>query len=84
MTTNTSLAGGPTTRRRRVSSTGFKVFTYGALVLIIAPAAWILLGVLFPAPGPLALERAVDSAHRRPAAGCGTRSSAPCSSWRAS
>jgi phosphate transport system permease protein len=32
-----------------MSSVGFKVFTYGALILIIAPAAWILLGVLFRA-----------------------------------
>jgi len=51
MTTNTSLAGGPATRRRRASSVGFRVFTYGALVLIIAPAVWILLGVLFRALG---------------------------------
>jgi phosphate transport system permease protein len=51
MTTNTSLAGGPATRRRRISSVGFKAFTYGALVLIIAPAVWILLGVLFRALG---------------------------------
>ncbi len=51
MTTNTSLAGGPSTRRRRVSAVGFRVFTYGALILIIAPAAWILLGVLFHALG---------------------------------
>ena len=28
MTANTSLAGGPATRRRRVSSAGFRVFTY--------------------------------------------------------
>jgi phosphate transport system permease protein len=49
MMTNTSLAPGPATRRRRVSSIGFRVFTYGSLVLIIAPAVWILLGVLFRA-----------------------------------
>lgn len=42
----TSLAAGPATRRRRMSSIGFRAFTYGALTLIIAPAAWILLGVL--------------------------------------
>jgi hypothetical protein len=77
MTTNTTLAGGPATRRRRVSSLGFRVFTYGSLILIIAPAVWILLGVLFRALGhwrwsvlwtPLT------------AGGCATRSSAPCSS----
>ena len=51
MTTSTTLAGGPSTRRRRFSSIGFRVFTYGALILIIAPAVWILLGVLFRALG---------------------------------
>jgi phosphate transport system permease protein len=51
MTTNTTLAGGPATRRRRVSSIGFRVFTYGSLILIIGPAVWILLGVLFRALG---------------------------------
>ena len=66
MTTNTSLAGGPATRRRRVSSVGFRLFTYGALVLIIAPAVWILLGVLFRALQPvygveaMARERGLD------------------------
>jgi phosphate transport system permease protein len=40
------LAAGPSTRRRRGSSIGFRVFTYAALTLIIAPAAWILVGVL--------------------------------------
>ena len=49
MTANTSLAGGPATRRRRISSSGFRVFTYASLILIIAPAVWILLGVLFRA-----------------------------------
>ena len=46
---NTTLAPGPATRRRRMSSIGFRAFTYGSLVLIIAPAVWILLGVLFRA-----------------------------------
>ena len=45
------LSGGPATRRRRVSSIAFRVLTYVALVLIIAPAAWILLGVLGRALG---------------------------------
>jgi phosphate transport system permease protein len=40
------LAAGPGTGRRRASSVGFRVLTYVALVLIIAPAAWLLLGVL--------------------------------------
>jgi phosphate transport system permease protein len=47
----TPLAPGPSTRRRRMGSIGFRVFTYGALLLIIGPAAWILLGVLFRAVG---------------------------------
>jgi phosphate transport system permease protein len=34
-----------------MSSIGFRVFTYGALVLIIGPAVWILLGVLGRAVG---------------------------------
>jgi phosphate transport system permease protein len=45
----TPLAAGPSTRRRRMGSVGFRAFTYGALILIIGPAAWILLGVLFRA-----------------------------------
>jgi phosphate transport system permease protein len=32
-----------------MGSIGFRVFTYAALALIIVPAAWILLGVLFKA-----------------------------------
>ncbi len=40
------LAAGPGTGRRRASSVGFRVLTYVALVLIIAPAAWLLIGVL--------------------------------------
>ncbi len=43
------LSPGPSTRRRRMGSIGFRVFTYAALILIIGPAAWILLGVLFRA-----------------------------------
>jgi phosphate transport system permease protein len=43
------LSAGPSTRRRRMGSIGFRVFTYAALLLIIVPAAWILLGVLFKA-----------------------------------
>ena len=41
-----SLAAAPATGRRRASSVTFRVLTYLALVLIMAPAAWILLGVL--------------------------------------
>jgi len=41
-----SLSAAPATRRRRVSSTAWRVLTYLALILIMAPAAWILLGVL--------------------------------------
>jgi phosphate transport system permease protein len=40
------LSAGPGTRRRRTSSITFRILTYVALVLIIAPAAWLLIGVL--------------------------------------
>ncbi len=43
------LSPGPSTRRRRMGSIGFRVFTYAALTLIIGPCAWILLGVFFRA-----------------------------------
>ncbi len=41
-----TLGAGPTTRRRRVSSVTWRVLTYAALVLIMAPAAWLLISVL--------------------------------------
>ena len=41
-----TLAGGATTRRRRVSTITWRGLTYLALVLIMAPAAWLLLGVI--------------------------------------
>jgi phosphate transport system permease protein len=41
-----SLTAAPTTRRRRVSSGIWRGCTYLALVLIMAPAAWLLIGVL--------------------------------------
>jgi phosphate transport system permease protein len=41
-----SLSAGPGTRRRRVSTITWRVLTYVALVLIMAPAAWLLFGVL--------------------------------------
>jgi phosphate transport system permease protein len=40
------LAAGPSTRRRRVSTITWRVLTYLALVLIMAPAAWLLIGVV--------------------------------------
>jgi len=43
---STTLSGGPATRRRRVSSSLWRVLTYLALILIMAPAAWVLIGVL--------------------------------------
>jgi len=43
---STSLSAGPGTRRRRVSTITWRVLTYVALVLIMGPAAWLLLGVL--------------------------------------
>jgi phosphate transport system permease protein len=36
----------PTTRRRRVAGVGFRVYTYLALLLILAPAAWLLISVV--------------------------------------
>ncbi len=41
-----SLAAGPSTRRRRASTIAWRGLTYLALVLIMAPAAWLLIGVL--------------------------------------
>ena len=43
---STSLSAGPATRRRRVSTITWRVLTYVALFLIMAPAAWLLFGVL--------------------------------------
>jgi phosphate transport system permease protein len=43
---STTLAGGPATRRRRVSTLTWRLLTYLALLLIMAPAAWLLLGVV--------------------------------------
>ena len=42
----TALSGNPATRRRRISTTVWRVLTYVALVLLMAPAAWLLLSVL--------------------------------------
>ena len=41
-----SLAAAPATRRRRVSTGIWRVLTYAALILIMAPAAWLLIGVV--------------------------------------
>ncbi len=41
-----SLAAGTATRRRRVSTEIWRVLTYVALFFIMAPAAWLLVGVL--------------------------------------
>ncbi len=41
-----TLAAGPATRRRRAATTTWRMLTYAALVLIMAPAAWMLLGVI--------------------------------------
>lgn len=40
-----SLSAESSTRRRRVSTTAWRVLTYVALVLIMAPAAWLLISV---------------------------------------
>ncbi len=42
----TSLSAGPSTTRRRVSTIVWRALTYAALFLIMAPAAWLLIGVL--------------------------------------
>ena len=42
----TSFTAGPSTTRRRISTVVWRVLTYTALVLIMAPAAWLLIGVL--------------------------------------
>jgi phosphate transport system permease protein len=44
--TTTSLSGGPATRRRRISTITWRTLTYVALILIMAPAAWLLISVL--------------------------------------
>jgi phosphate transport system permease protein len=36
----------PHTRRRRMAGVGFRVYTYLALILILAPAAWLLISVV--------------------------------------
>jgi len=41
-----SLVAGHATRRRRVSTDIWRVLTYVALLFIMAPAAWLLVGVL--------------------------------------
>jgi len=41
-----SLVAAPATRRRRVSAGIWRGLTYVALLLIMAPAAWLLIGVL--------------------------------------
>ena len=43
---STLLAPGPATRRRRVSSGLWRALTYAALVLIMAPAAWLLISLV--------------------------------------
>ena len=40
------LAAGPSTTRRRISTITWRVLTYLALALIMAPAAWLLISVL--------------------------------------
>ena len=54
----------PTTRRRRVSTVTWQRLTYLALVLIMAPAAWLLLGVVARAWSHWQLERPVDHSSR--------------------
>ena len=41
-----TLAAGPSTRRRRTATVAWRVATYAALFLIMAPAAWLLIGVV--------------------------------------
>jgi phosphate transport system permease protein len=42
----TLVQGMPSTRRRTVTGVVFRVFTYLALLLVVGPALWILLGVV--------------------------------------
>jgi phosphate transport system permease protein len=42
----TTIQGMPTTRRRNLVGILFRVFTYVALLLVVGPALWILLGVV--------------------------------------
>jgi phosphate transport system permease protein len=44
--TTAALSGGRATRRRRVSTITWRTLTYVALILIMAPAAWLLVSVL--------------------------------------
>src|ERR1035441_8358811 len=39
----------PNTRRRRISGVGFRIYTYLSLLLILGPAAWLLISVVAPA-----------------------------------
>ena len=41
-----SLTAAPATRRRRTATVTWRALTYGALLLIMAPAAWLLIGVV--------------------------------------
>src|ERR1039457_1236350 len=36
----------PNTRRRRISGVGFRIYTYLSLLLILGPAAWLLISVV--------------------------------------
>ncbi len=46
MSATNSLMAAPATRRRRIATNTWRALTYGALILIMAPAAWLLLGVV--------------------------------------
>jgi len=41
-----TLSAAPATRRRRAATITWRVLTYLALILIMAPAAWLLIGVI--------------------------------------
>ena len=42
----TTTGGLPTTRRRGVAGVLFQIFTYLALILVVGPALWLLIGVV--------------------------------------
>ena len=51
----------PKTRGRRIREVLFRGANLLALVLVVGPAIWIVVGIVGPGPPPLAVER-----HRHP------------------
>ena len=60
----------PSTRRRRISGVGFRIYTYLSLLLILAPAAWLLISVVTHAAAALEMgcaDPAPEGSDRGPA-----------------